>query len=60
MVSKETFIIYMTTTTFCIISLCIYIIRLIRMNNNILDLIYMVDAKHDLIEKELSNIINEK
>lgn len=60
MVSNEVFITYMITTTLCIIILFIYIIRLLKMNNDILDLINMIDNKHCLIEKEFSNIINEK
>ena len=46
MVSSEVFITYMIATTICIIILFSYIIRLIKMNNNIRNLIYVVDKKH--------------
>lgn len=60
MVSSSVFITYMIATTIAIISLYIYIIKGIKRNIELLDLIQMIDNKHLLIEKELSNIINEK
>ena len=60
MVNSTIFIIYMITTTIIIIDLAIIDIKNIKRNIELLELIKMIDNKHSLIEKELSNIINEK
>ena len=60
MVSNEVFITYMIFTTLAITSLGIMCIKNIKRDIELLELIQMVDNKHSLIEKELSNIINEK
>lgn len=60
MVSNEAFITYMISTTLAIISLGIMCIKNIKRDIELLDTINMIDKKHCLIEKEFSNIINEK